>query len=125
MKNYSRAMTTFALSDMARPYLAPILDKSHQKRDAFILFIKSKKKKANCIKGLRELLLVKENDSEETCCLKKAFREISVIFLKFFSVNWIFHGKIADRIAHLRYRFRILRRVQNPMYFTYLEGFAQ
>jgi hypothetical protein len=124
MKNYSKAFTAFALSPIALPYLTPILQKYQVDSQAFIEFIELRKGAANCIKGLRDLLLlVVDTDSAETALMKQVFQEISVVFLKSFSVNWIFHGKVMDKTAHLSYRHKILRRIQNPSNFAGLEDF--
>ena len=122
MKNYSRAFTAFALSSLALPYLTIILQKYQIDPQGFTEFIEDRKKPVNCVKGLRHLLLLASvTDSVEIAAMKKAFQEICVIFLKFFSVNWIFHGKVMDKTAHLSYRLKILRKIQDPSNFISLE----
>jgi len=69
------------------------------------------------------MLPVGNEVSEEELNLKKVFQEICIIFLKFFCVNWLYNSKISEKIAHLKYRFKLLRRVRNPQYFTYLKDF--
>ena len=123
MKNYCRGITNFALSSMAVPYLLPLLQKRSVDLDTFRKFIKAKKSKINCIKQLRGMLLVTQNDEKQIAAMKRIFKEITIIFLKFFSPNWIYNSNIADKSAHLKYRFKILRRVKEPHYFTYLQGF--
>jgi len=123
MKNYCRGITNFVLSDLAIKYLVPLLEKHQLELETFRVFILAKKPKINCIKQLRGLLLVKKDDREEMAAMKDIFREITIIFLKYFSPNWIYNTRIADKYAHLKYRFKVLRRVKNPIYFTYLQGF--
>jgi hypothetical protein len=125
MKNYCRALTTFALSTLAQPYLESILEASEINREDFQEFIHNKKEKVNCIKNLRELLLPTEDDPKQIQKMKNIFKQISIIFMKYFSVNWIYHGKVQDRLSHLRYKFKILRKIQNPIHFTCLEDFAK
>lgn len=126
MKNYSRAFIIFALSQMVLPYLMPLLQQQKLELSTFKEFVKSQKKAANCIKGLRDgLLLVMNNDSDQVIVMKKVFQKMCVVFLKFFCVNWIFHSKVMDKTAHLSYRQKLLRRVQNPAAFTYLEDINQ
>jgi len=126
IKNYSRALTTFALSSMALSYLETIIAKegSLLTLKDFLDFVKENKKRVNCIKNLREMLLVSPYDNKKIACMKKVFTRICEIFLKFFSVNWIYNSKISDKMMHMKYRFKMLRRVRNPEYFTYLEGFT-
>lgn len=136
MKNYARAFSTFALSKIAKPYLINIATnylssvQSHSRETSaeiasFRMFIKANKAKINCIKQLRMILVPGPEDNVRIAFFKKLFQGICVIFLKFFSVNWLFSSKISDKIAHLKYRHKLLRRVQNPHLFTYLEDFAK
>lgn len=123
MKNYSRAFVNFAISDLATPYLTEFLQEEAFNIDAFRKILNEQKEKINCIKNLRELLLVNEDDTSEILAFKAAFKSICEVFIKYFSVNWIYNSKVGDKRAHLSYRFKILRRVQQPEYFTYLESF--
>jgi hypothetical protein len=125
MKNYSRAMVNFAISDLALPYLADSFVKHGLEKDDFNRVLNSQKASIHCIKSMRALLLVQSHDTKETVAFKTIFQEICEVFLKHFSVNWIFNSKISDKIVHLKYRFKILRRVQNPEQFTYLESFSK
>ena len=56
--------------------------------------------------------------------MKRVFKAIGIIFIRDFTVNWVYNSKIADKLTHLKYRFKMLRRVQNPEFFTYLEDFG-
>jgi len=123
MKNYGRAMTNFALSTTARYYLVTIATRNDVSLQDFSEYIRRKKKSANCIKQIRRMLPLDEDENDEEFKLKKVFQELCVVFLKFFSVNWLYSSKIAEKVQHLKYRFKILRRVQNPQYFTYLKDF--
>lgn len=122
MKNYSRVFTIFALSPLSRRHLMPLLQKHKLELSSFIEFVSSQKEAVNCIKGLRDsLLLVRDTDSEQVSAIKQVFQEICVVFLKFFCVNWIYHSKILDKTAHLSYRLKLLRKVKNPSSFINLE----
>jgi len=123
MKNYSRAMVSFALSKLALPYLAPELEKRGLTLAIFQKNLRNKREKVHCIRSLRELLLPKAEDSENRKSFKEIFGIICEVFLKFFSVNWIFNSKLNDKMKYLKYRGKILRRVQDPEHFTYLESF--
>ena len=122
MKNYARALASFALSNIATPYLRVLINKSFNDKQEnketiesevckFKAYIEKNKDKINCIKKLREHLLGEIKDSIETIRFKELFKNISVIFLKFFSVNWLYSSKIGDKVAHLKYRLKLLRRV--------------
>jgi len=124
MKNYCRALINFGLSDVVGPYLIDAAENGVS-CERFQQILHCKKRSVNCIKGLRSLLLHERRESKEMKEWKTMFQRSCEAFLKYFCVNWVFHSKIDDKLKHLRYRGRILRRVQNPEYFTYLEDFAK
>jgi len=123
VKNYARAMVNFALSDMALYYLRKFSQELGCDLKEFRVFVAEQKEDINSIKTLREMLLISSGDNEQMIKLKNMFRAISEIFVKFFSVNWIFNSKVSDKRLHLKYRYKILRRVRSPEHFTYLENF--
>ena len=125
VRNYAKALCTFAYSDMAAVYLKEIIHDRYQgeaELTSFQKYIKDKKGKTASISSLRELLMIKESDSNKEKIYKQIFTEISVIFIKFFSVNWIFSGKVKYRLEHIKYRHKMLRRIKNPEFFTYLKS---
>ena len=125
MKNYSRALTNFTLSKVAQPYVESSLETHGIARAYFYRFIKKDKQKMNCIQSLRNKLLIYPSDVENVARCKRVFQAVCEVFLKYFSVNWIFSSKVNDRLMHLKYRFKILRRVRNPEHFTYLKEFKK
>ncbi len=125
MKNYARAMVNFAISPLAAPYLEEFLEGKLLTAEAFKECLDSKKLTTNCISNFRELLLIKEGDSQETQEFKSVFGGICDVFLRRYSINWIYHSKISDKKGHLKCRGKILRRVQQPEFFTYLVPFVQ
>jgi len=125
MKNYARAMVNFSLSALADPYLERMKEKYVLNSGEFKKTLRGYKAKVNCIKHLRQVLLVVDDDSEEMKTFKRVFQELCIVFVKYFSVNWIYHGKMFERNKYLQYRGKMLRRVQNPEYFTYLESFVE
>ena len=125
MKNYTRALTNFALSDIARPYVCLSTQEHGVHKTYFDWFVGKDKHEMNCIQNLRNKLLVSDNDTDGAKKCKRVFQSVCEIFLKNFSVNWIFNSKVSDKLAHLKYRFKILRRVRDPQHFTYLREFKK
>lgn len=127
VKNFGKAMCSFASSHLAMPYLERI--NSHSGGDVdledFQSHIHSKRDLIDSIDSLRSLLLITKNDDETLIGFKKIFQEISIIFIKYFSVNWIFQGKMSHKQAHLRSRFKMLRRIKSPQHFTYFKDFSR
>ena len=120
MKNYCRALINFAESPMVIPYIINEAENGISE-ERFVRILSSKKKNANCIKGLRCLLLEDRRDSKETRAWKKMFQKSCEVFLKFFCVNWIYNSKVNDQLKHLSYRSKLLRRIKDPKHFTHLE----
>jgi hypothetical protein len=74
------------------------------------------------ISNFRNLLKEYPEDGEHENALKRVFKSIAEIFVKYFSTNWIFSGKVTYRDEHLKFRYKMLRRIKNPDLFTYLKG---
>jgi len=122
MKNYCRALINFGLSPQFCPYFSSEIE-NELSYERFIKIL-TLKRKVNCIKGLRRLLLQDVRDSREISAFKVIFRRSCEVFLKYFCVNWIYNSRVGDRLKHLSYRGKILRRVRNPELFTHLEDFV-
>ncbi len=125
MKNYCQAMISFALSPLADFYLLRENESRELGLEHFRQMLSAQKTKINCIKSLREVLLVEKSDSKEIQAFKKLFQVACKIFIKYFSVNWIYNGKLTDRVRYLEYRGKILRRIQDPEHFTFLKSFVE
>ena len=121
VKNYGRAISAFTLSDIGLPYLQPLVRREAIKIEEFKAFISNGKENIDGISSFRNMLLASGEDSEKTVAFKKVLSEMSVVFIKYFSVNWIFSSKLRNKIAHLKCRYKMLRRVTDPVHFTYLK----
>jgi len=119
-KNFGKAICSFATSKLAQPYLIPFLEQESLKEKDFIKFIERAKDGIEGLFSFRRVLLSSPNDSDEVLASKRVFVRISEVFIKYFSINWIFHGKVFHKIAHVNFRFKMLRRIQCPELFTYL-----
>jgi len=119
--NYGNAMASFALSKLAVPYLQSSVDKGTLDLQGFIEYLSSSKGRITGVEGLKSLLLITEEDNEKVASYKLAFKMLCEIFIKYFSVNWIIHGRVTNKLVYLKYRTRVLVRVQNPEQFTYIK----
>jgi len=119
-KNFGKAICNFSLSSVAAPYLEKILAKEKITVEYFKNFINYAKQKIDGLFSFRSVLMPAENESPAQIAVKNAFKQISEVFIKYFSVNWIFNGKMVHKRAHLFFRFKILRRIKSPELFTYL-----
>jgi hypothetical protein len=122
VKNYGNAIASFAVSELAIPYLSPLLANEGLDLQGFQRYIYEKKMSLTNISNFRTLLKEYPEDGELENAYKRVFKSIAEVFVKYFSVNWIYSGKITYREEHLRFRNKMLRRIQNPDLFTYLKG---
>jgi len=122
VKNFGKAICSFASSDLAVPYLNGLVEKEGIKVQTFISYVLDMKNKIDGLFHFRSLLLLEVNDNEKTIKCKRVFKAISEIFIKYFSVNWIFHSRVFHKSAHLQFRYKMLRRIQCPELFTYLKS---
>jgi len=120
-KNYGKAIASFACSDLAMPYLESIIENESCTMAEFMDYIRRNKEMIQGIDSFRAMLLPREADTMKEAAFKRVFQSISETFIKSFSVNWICHGKMKDKIVYLKFRFKILRRIRNPKEFTYLK----
>jgi len=125
VKNFGKAMCSFASSELSLPYLNRINVNWDVNLENFQEYIQKKRDLIDSIDSLRSLLLIMKNDDEVIVGYKKIFQEISIIFIKYFSVNWIFQGKMSHKQAHLKARFKMLRRIKSPQHFTYFKDFSR
>lgn len=121
-KNYGRAISNFACSKIAEPYLLPILQAENVQMKEFTDYMKATKLSINGIDSFRAMLLRKDGESEQVAAYKRVFQQIGKVFVNYFSVNWIFDSKIVHKVTYLKFRFKILRRLKNPESFTYMKG---
>lgn len=119
--NYGKAIASFAISYIAIPYLKIRLQNNIITFSEFTTFMTKAKSDIGGIQGFRTLLLVEETDTPKVAACKNLFQYISETFVKYFSVNWIIHSKLTHKLIYLKYRFKMLRRIQNPEFFTYIK----
>ena len=119
--NYGKAIASFATSSITVYYLQSALQREDIALDDFVSFVDETKGRIAGIASLRSLLLIRREDEPKTVACKKIFRMISEVFIKYFSVNWIMYSKVSHKLVYLKFRSKMLRRVQNPELFTYVK----
>jgi len=120
-KNFGRAICSFAVSHLALPYLLPLLEESNVQLDGFITYVNGLKSYIDGLHKFREILMAQDGDSAEIISYKNLFKQMGEVFIKCFSVNWIFNSKLLHKIPHLKFRGKMLRRIRNPELFTYIK----
>ena len=118
-KNYGKAICNFILSEAGSCYLEEILAELNISKPEFLHYIKEKKKDLNGINEFRALLVTEPSDTEQSHRFKAAFQRLGVIFIKYFSVNWIYSSKMLYKLDYVKCRNKLLRRIQNPQSFSF------
>ena len=113
MKDYSRALIEFSLSSIALPYLSFIALKHSLLLQQFYLFVSEDAEKIGSFQSLRQKLLIFATDADDVAKCKRVFREVCEAFLKYFSVDWIFNSGMHGKMIYLRWRFKLLKRIQS------------
>jgi hypothetical protein len=119
-KNYGRAICNFIISSIADPYIEDLQKQFSVEGKLFKMYIKEKKNLLDGIDSFRAMLLKTNEDSKEVLQYKSMFQKLCEIFIKYFSANWICSGKLTYKMEYLKFRHKMLRRVQNPELFTYI-----
>lgn len=120
--NYGTAMATFASSYHAIPYLKPLLIERGITMTDFNMFVTDAREAIRSIQTFRSLLIIDGKDNETTVACKEVFQRICVVFIKFFSVNWIMHSRLRHKMDYLKFRFKMMRRIQRPELFTCIKS---
>lgn len=118
VKNYGRAIANFAISETAAPYLTQIKEFGLLSKGALHDYCNKMKTSICSFNSLRAAVMLDQSDPSELVNVKKVFRRIAEIFLKFFSVNWIFGGKLLYRNVYLKHRGPLLRGILYPEQYT-------
>jgi len=121
VKNYGKAICGFAASNLALPYLEPLIGEQNVKYSDFVQYANKKKDTIDSIENFKLVFLETDKDTQKEKFYKRLLKKMGEVFIKYFSVNWIFSGKMTYKEAHLKYRFKMLRRVLNPERFTFLK----
>ena len=119
IKNYGKKCAHFAISKLGDNIVKQKLNQNEISR--FRHYIKGKIQGITNMHNFKEILLIKEDDTPEIAKFKKTFQYTSEIFIENYSMNWIMNSpKIRDVKGHIFARFKILRRIRDPKYFTYM-----
>lgn len=94
IKDFICALIEFSLSKLSKPYIEVILQTKEISAQGFREFIQSRKNNMNRVSDLKDMLQVSEADNNSQIISKRVFQELSVIFIKCFSVSWIFVARL-------------------------------
>ena len=85
---------------------------------AFMNILRTKKSKINSIADLRNFWLEAEHGD-----FPKVARILSNVFLRHFSLEYIFNSRISNYYGHVKYRARLIEALRNPSHFTSIKQY--
>lgn len=112
--NYGKAIFSFAMSDLANEYIERYFRQESIHLPSFHEYLLQLKPMISGYKNFEGFFIIKETDNSQVVLYKKVLKKLGEIFMKYFSVNWIFHGKVAHKLVYLRHRHAILQRIMKP-----------
>jgi len=112
-KNYCKAMVKFNIQPLSEPYLREFITNNNITIDAFRNYIRMNERNIGGLDALRNLLTIRNSDTDEHKALKMAFKLGCEAFLKYFAVNWVFAANIRNTQSYLRQRFLLLRKIKD------------
>jgi hypothetical protein len=114
IKNLLRGIIDFIISDISLPYLEQIKrrDGDEFNVSTFQEFFSIQKEYIYDLKDFRKLIVVVDGETGQEAIYKKVCQKISVVFLKYFAVNWLYQTKHNHKKTYLKLRFKLLRVIQ-------------
>lgn len=120
IKNFGRAIANFASSNLAIPYLEDMKELKKDNLKGFINYALEMRGFIQNIDTFKESLVITDQDGKMKILFKQVFRKIAIVFMKYFSVNWIFSGKTLYKQEYLNFRGSLLRKIYDPESFISL-----
>jgi len=115
IKNYIRAIISFITSPLSETYLNPLLKQYAVGEHDFLNFVCTYKDRIESIRSLIELIKDHEDDDNDEYRCKNIFREICIIFLRYFAQNWIYGSiKLKHKEILMKNRLRLKNIIRNP-----------
>ena len=114
-KNYGKSILSYIRKNQKTVH--KILDHLGENNEDFELHIQKYKNKINTIADLRALWLEGENP------FAKAMRIISSKYVRQHSLSHIFNSRVENHKKHIKYRYKILQGIEDPLKFTQMKDF--
>lgn len=116
-KNYGKAIVSFIENN--KELVKRVLSKfSSMTYISFMNILRARKNKINSIADLRSFWL--ESDDDE---FPKIARILSNVFLRHFSLEYIFNSRISNFSGHVKYRARLIEALRDPEHFTSIKQY--
>ena len=121
VKNFGKAICSFICSDLALPYVKSLAHTQKFNAELFTQYVFNIKETIDSVQGFRNSLLITDLDNQDIATYKVAFGELGRVFIRRYSISWIFNGRLRHKEEHLRFRSKLLRKMEKPENLIYLK----
>ena len=122
VKNYGKAIASFACSEKAQPILDKLLKNDTELKKKFISFVYENKEFIEGNRRLRHLLTISENDNNEVKRNKKILKIIAELFMKRYVQQWLWNSKLVNKELHAQLICEMRKRIKYPEQLEQLSG---
>jgi len=110
---FFKAICNFMISGPSLPYLQPALLKENVQFDEFYDFVNQVKIERSRLIDFISALKPHMNDSDKILACKRTMKLMTIVFVKYFSLGWIFQEQEGFKMPFLKMRFKLLKRIRN------------
>ncbi len=114
-KNYGKAIITFIRKN--EDFTRRVLARLGMEYSAFMRNLRGLRSNLNTISQLRAIWMEEENE------FAKAYRILSIEYLRKHSLEYIFNSRVENFYKHIKYRYKVIESVSDPMAFTCMKEF--
>jgi len=108
--NFFKAICKFALSNLALPYLYPLLLQEGVNIEDFAIFLISRQVRIHSFAKFKLILMLINRNFGRLAACQRILKALSKVFLDYFSVGWIITAsEIRQKEKYLRFRSKILK----------------
>lgn len=114
VKNFGKAIASFACCDKALLIVNKLIKNNPQKKDSFKNFVYDHKEFIEGNRRLMQLLTITSEDDKDTKRNKSIFKLLAEIFMKRYVQQWLWNSKLVNKELHASLIKDMRRRIKHP-----------
>jgi hypothetical protein len=114
VKNYGKAIASFACSEKAQPLLDKLLKKNQEFKKKFVSFVYENKEFIEGNRRLRHLLTVFSTDDGDVKRNKRVLKVVAELFMKKYVHQWLWNSKLVNKELHAQLICDMRKRIKFP-----------
>ena len=115
-KNYLKAINSFIKSS---PYTKTVIRENNVSESNLRMNMKRLELRGNSIQTLRKMWGSENMNNKGRKCI----RILSYIFMRKYSLSYIFNSKVKNYRTHLKYRKKLIEGIENPISFNHIKEY--